>query len=78
MAGGFVDIPQTPPPKIMPVPAAKSVQPISKPAPQYIPPPAPQPMPPPVAQPVQVAPPAKETPAVSNYLEDLLGKGFSL
>jgi len=71
MAGGFVDIPQTPPPKIMPVTPVKPVQPVPKSAP---PPPPP---PPPVTQPVQVVnPPPKEIPAVTGgFLEDFLSDG---
>jgi cell division protein FtsZ len=85
MAGGFVDVPQTPQSKIVPVAPAKPIPPLSifKPAPQHIPQPVPQPVPQtiplPVAQPAQVAnPPPAEAPGASDYLEDLLAKGFSL
>jgi len=79
MAGGFVDIPKTPPPKIMPVPPAKQVQPIFKP-PQPAPQPIQQPqqtVPPPAPQPMQVVnSPAKEIPAVTGgFLEEFLSDG---
>ena len=85
MAGGFVDVPQVPQAKVVPVAPVK--QPVFKPVPQHISQPVPQPvpkpipqspqtMPLPVTQPVQVASsPTRETPIVSDFLEDFLSDG---
>jgi hypothetical protein len=82
MAGGFVDIPQTKIVSVAPVKPAQATQPAVqhvqtiKPIPQSIPQ-RPQTIPLPVVQPAQVAnPPPVEN--ASDYLEDLLAKGFSL
>jgi len=90
MAGGFVDIPQNPQSKIMPVAPAKPAPPVFKPIPQPVPQPVQQhvpqyvpqhitqpvqqTMPPPVTQPPP-NPPTKEVPAVSDFLEDFLSDG---